>query len=678
MGFVTGMATGGPLAKGLMEGFKKAGGSEAFASIIRNTFALLGKLLLDIVKAAPMETLFIAGLLTLPAVISGLISAAITAVLSRGLPGLLQNLMKVRAVSVKDLGKTTPITDPRRMLPAAKGVAGALPGSGKAAAGIGKNLSILGLKLKGLAKIVPGLNIAFAGLDFTLGKMAGEDTTTAASSALGGLVGGTAGAALGTAIAPGIGTAIGGVLGTILGDWIGKNLPAFLAGIPAQLTAAWNSFKVWFTNLPMNLGYALGAATANMEMAWQTFVKWWNNLVVEFRSAMNRVGWQLRAIWEQLKKTITQIFTGKFDWAGLASSLTQTIWNIIKSGIDGVKNLASGIGNWFSGLGKGFEAGRRETFGGYKSTATQQREAGGVPISPIFTSSAKGSLGDAVAKEMKMKPPGSNLVVANSSETVIPAAGGHGMEAFIGTMRAGFNSIVQTYLQVQQKQEATLKQINSTLVSNQQQTNTRLSTLETKFSSPSMGGLGGGSIGGGVDSFTGMAQKFGLQMTSGYRPGDPGWHGANRARDYSNGTGPTPQMMQFAQALASNYGSNLKELIYTPLGFSIKNGQKVPPYATAGHYNHVHVAYANGIGQGMAFNSLKGAQAWENSMVKGSVKVGSVTANSGEGFGGGPVNVTNNISISQQPGQSADELAAIVAMKIGEAVADARAASIFV
>ena len=314
--------------------------------------------------------------------------------------------------------------------------------------------------------------------------------------------------------------------------------------------------------------------------------------------------------------------------------------------------------------------------------------------------SFQGSLGDAVKSEMKNKPLGSDLVIANSSETVIPAAGGHGMEAFIGTMRAGFNSIVQTYLQVQQKQESVLSsgfsrvqqsyvssaqqqqnalnKINSTLVSNQQQTNTRLSTLETKFTSPSIGGLGGGSVGGGVDAFTPMAQQMGLSMTSGYRPGDPGWHGANRARDFSNGTGPTPQMLQFAQMLASKYGSNLKELIYTPLGFSIKNGQRVAPYAQGSHYNHVHVAYANGIGQGMAFNSLKGAQAWENSMVSGSVKVASVTANSGEGFGGSPININAPITINQQPGQSADELASIVAMKIGEAVADARAASIFV
>jgi hypothetical protein len=40
--------------------------------------------------------------------------------------------------------------------------------------------------------------------------------------------------------------------------------------------------------------------------------------------------------------------------------------------------------------------------------------------------------------------------------------------------------------------------------------------------------------------------------------------------------------------------------------------------------------------------------------------------------------VTNHISIVQQPGQDAEELAAIVAMRIGEAVAEARSASIFI
>jgi hypothetical protein len=54
---------------------------------------------------------------------------------------------------------------------------------------------------------------------------------------------------------------------------------------------------------------------------------------------------------------------------------------------------------------------------------------------------AKGGLGDAVASEMKNKPYGSDLVIANTSETVIPAAGGYGMEEFINTTRLGFQTV---------------------------------------------------------------------------------------------------------------------------------------------------------------------------------------------------------------------------------------------
>jgi hypothetical protein len=257
-------------------------------------------------------------------------------------------------------------------------------------------------------------------------------------------------------------------------------------------------------------------------------------------------------------------------------------------------------------------------------------------------------------------------------------------------------------------------------------------------------GLGGGALGGGDGGppvFGAAASKFGLTMTSGYRPGDPGYHGLNRARDYSNGSGPTPQMQMFAQFMASTFGKNLKELIYTPLGFSIKNGAKVPPYAQASHYDHVHVAYALGAGNPAFFNDQKDAVAWEkkflgkgidsittntaelaqagdgmlgpswlpwnwgklvdqerktsplnrtNRMLEQMQKEGNLPSGmrqiSTEGMypGGGsslasaPINITAPISITQQPGQSADELASIVAMKIGEAVSDARAASIFV
>ena len=474
----------------------------------------------------------------------------------------------------------------------------------------------------------------------------------------------------------------------------------------------------WVAGLAVYFSSVVSTALAGLQNAWNRLVSWVSSLSAKFSAVVSTALAGLQSAWSRLVGWVSSL------GAKLGAAVTSALSSL--NGFVGM--LGDGIRTWLTNSVKNAIAGWRAGAPNPPSTPAPRKtpataDAFGSPGASF------GNLGAAVSYEQKHKPAGSNLVVANSSETVIPAAGGHGMEAFIETMRSGFNAIVQTYTQVQQKQESalnsgfgriqqshasstqqqlnslnkvnstlvsnqqqtntrllsstqqqqnSLNRINSTLVSNQQQTNKRLSTLETKFTSPSMGGLGGGSIGGGVDAFTPMAQQMGLTMTSGYRPGDPGWHGANRARDFSNGTGPTPQMMQFAQMLASKYGSNLKELIYTPLGFSIKNGQKVAPYAQGAHYNHVHVAYANGIGQGMAFSSLKGAQDWENSMVRGSVKVGSVTANSGEGFGGSPININAPITINQQPGQSADELASIVAMKIGEAVAEARAASIFV
>jgi hypothetical protein len=385
------------------------------------------------------------------------------------------------------------------------------------------------------------------------------------------------------------------------------------------------------------------------------------------------------------------------------------------------------------------------------------------------------SLGGAVSSEMRNKPPGSNLVIANSSETVIPAAGGLGMDGLIqaifgaaqstaSTITQGFTSLTQTTAQgdqsifgAAQRTVSTITQgftaLNQTTAQGDQsivsaQKQTAMQTQQTILRSTQaqvagqqqlmaaikaggMGGMPGGalgsaSVGGGVDAFTGMAASAGLQLTSGYRPGDPGWHGANRARDYSNGTGPTPQMLQFAQALAAKYGSSLKELIYTPLGFSIKNGQRVAPYAQAAHYNHVHVAYAFGQGNPAFFSNQNAAQSFENKLIPSNVK--SITTNTGELAGlfdglrgkkptppkpgqkptmgelgtgtgykmlqrkletermmrelnqsnAGPTTINAPITIQQQPGQDANALAAIVVQKMSEWVSDARSSSIFV
>lgn len=112
------------------------------------------------------------------------------------------------------------------------------------------------------------------------------------------------------------------------------------------------------------------------------------------------------------------------------------------------------------------------------------------------------------------------------------------------------------------------------------------------------GGLGGfPASGSGLNAFNGVAQRFGLTVGSGSRPGaitesgNLSYHAMGRARDFPGSPG---QMMKFAKFMSRVYGRSLKELIYTPLGYSIKNGAKVPPYAQKDHYDHVHVAMAQG------------------------------------------------------------------------------------
>jgi len=112
-----------------------------------------------------------------------------------------------------------------------------------------------------------------------------------------------------------------------------------------------------------------------------------------------------------------------------------------------------------------------------------------------------------------------------------------------------------------------------------------------------------GTMSGSLSAAQQLASSMGLQMTSSmyYSNGRrrSGLHGAGRAMDFSNGTGATPEMLNYANAIISKYGSSLKQLIYTPLGYGIADGKRVPlSYWGAAtnneHYNHVHVAFEKG------------------------------------------------------------------------------------
>jgi hypothetical protein len=157
-------------------------------------------------------------------------------------------------------------------------------------------------------------------------------------------------------------------------------------------------------------------------------------------------------------------------------------------------------------------------------------------------------------------------------------------------------------------------------------------------------------------------------MTSGFRPGDDGYHGIDRARDYA---GSPADMKKFASFVASSMGSGLKELIYTPLGFSIKNGAVVPPYAQDTHYDHVHVAYGMGAGQPAFFQSQKEAIAWEKTVAPSNEMVKSVTTHTGE-TGRGSVDIGGiNITVNTESSMDGDEIANMVAGKVLTAVQQA-------
>jgi len=97
----------------------------------------------------------------------------------------------------------------------------------------------------------------------------------------------------------------------------------------------------------------------------------------------------------------------------------------------------------------------------------------------------------------------------------------------------------------------------------------------------------------GLAGYAQLASQFGLRVTSGARPGsitssgNVSLHSSGDAIDVDAGS--PGAMLAYAKAMASRFGSGLDELIHTPLGFGIKNGRRVPPYATADHYDHVHV-----------------------------------------------------------------------------------------
>lgn len=124
--------------------------------------------------------------------------------------------------------------------------------------------------------------------------------------------------------------------------------------------------------------------------------------------------------------------------------------------------------------------------------------------------------------------------------------------------------------------------------------------IENHATFAGQGGYPGYANGGVIDAMIRIVRaKYPmLTMTSGYRPGDGGNHGAGLATDWSNGSGNTPEQLALAHDIAKTYPGS-RELIYDAPGWTgnIAHGQNVGAFggyfnmAQAGpHHHHVHWA----------------------------------------------------------------------------------------
>lgn len=134
---------------------------------------------------------------------------------------------------------------------------------------------------------------------------------------------------------------------------------------------------------------------------------------------------------------------------------------------------------------------------------------------------------------------------------------------------------------------------------------------------PAASAGGGGDTGVGGSALLQAMTEFvksaapGARVSSGHRPGDPGYHGRQRAIDlvFSDGSqnagaGSTPsgQAAQAAQAIKSNFMGNTLELIWDPLGSAAVHNGSLHRFTggNAGpgtHADHIHWAFGGSVDQ---------------------------------------------------------------------------------
>ena len=446
-----------------------------------------------------------------------------------------------------------------------------------------------------------------------------------------------------------------GLLGRGLGQWV-KGIGQMVQGVTNIIAGWWDLLKALFSGNKAKTSAALDRIFKGIG---QFFVA---------------IGNMVMGLGKVLPGLLLKAIEGVAALSFIIQRAVSTLFSAIG---DKIRNAASNI------PGLSFLAVKTPSTGG----------KGGVKAKAFGEPKAfSGNLGDAISFEMANKPAGSDLVIANSSETIIPAATGlntggfsEGFSMVASAVHEAANRTAQTFEQgffkLSNRLHQNHLQTTQTLVHTTQITHQQNSALMNAVNSASARAAAGGMMGGGMFGGAGggggniisvgkrllsMGLQVGMnpyfQYGRGFLPKGGGYigkhapgsyHYSGRALDVSGSTA------QLNAAYASLKGTGAKELLW-----------QVP-----GHYDHLHVAYAMGLGHPAYFPNQADAMAWEGKMKPPGSSVRSITSNTSENLGG-TTTVNAPITIHQQPGQDPEQLASIVAMRLGEAIMQARSSSI--
>jgi hypothetical protein len=557
-GFISKRIGPGRLGAGIATGFNAAGGPLAFKNIFKDVFELLFKAIGAFLKVLPTQAYLLAGAaILIPAAIAGL-AMSFSQFISKMIRGVATRCFSGRAAAAaaqqascgamgagfggaggagrrRGRGGNMFITERGQRIARRKsqtpyaGPIGPVPGHtfyrgkrtaymqpGLTATGGAQRMGLQARNLLGLAqgrslirqrgrvgdlartgaragRFVPGGALAFGAIDAGLRMASGQDAGRAIGGAAASTIGATLGGILGQALipVPGLGAALGTIAGGFLGDKVFSTLmPASTAqeqaaklqmeAANAQLRAAEQGQLAAAYGL--DLGYSYGEIAeitkrfqymgygqnpqvqalikeyAQRNVA-QEKLKQADAAIAAKIAELNRYNItdpaerakELAPLEANARRLATVLAKEQADLDAAFKKLPEKIELALRKNAEKVSfqkvvdvlaeqaRRAGEIMAYNARIGAAMGGGR----GGNNAPVSDQEAASTKSYGKYYSgnNSWRGSLSKALSSEAKHKPPGSDIVIANSSETVIPAAGGYGMKEFIRTMRTGFANL---------------------------------------------------------------------------------------------------------------------------------------------------------------------------------------------------------------------------------------------